>query len=76
MVRQDGAFLKIQRIGEIHRVIKRSSPVKKKELVSYIETTIGLSKKRAEEYLDLLVTSKQISYDEAADTYTEAKAPG
>lgn len=71
MVRQDGAFLKIQRIGEIRLVIKRSSPVKKKELVPYVEATIGLNKKRVEEYLDLLVSSKQVSYDEATDTYSE-----
>ena len=74
MVRQDGAFLRTQRIGEILRVIKRNQPVKKGELISYIEATIGLTRKRVEEYLNLLVASKQASYDEASDTYSEVKA--
>ena len=74
MVRKDGAYLRTERIGEIRRLIERNAPVDKGELIAHIGVTIGLTRRKVEEYLDDLVTSKLVSYDEADDTFSGVEA--
>ncbi len=70
MVRKDGAYLKTERIAKIRQIIVRNTPVEKNKLISHIEATIGLTKKRIEEYLDILLNSEQVWYNEDNNTYS------
>jgi len=54
MVRRDGAFVKTQRIKQIVREIARQppGPVSLDRMVTWVEVNIGLSTRRALEYIE------------------------
>lgn len=74
MSRKDGAYTKTTRLQEIQRLVAKYGPVSKDELIAYIETTIGLRRITAENYLDNLVRAKLILYDGESDTYSKVRA--
>lgn len=52
-VRKDGAFIKKERLKQLTRFVVQNLPANKERVLSYAEIEIGLSRKRAQEYLDL-----------------------
>lgn len=69
VVRKDGAYLKTQRLGQIRQMVAQFGPLDREGLISLIEVKIGLRTSTAESYLELLVRSREIAYDEKEDVY-------
>jgi hypothetical protein len=58
-MRRDGSFVKVERINQIRREIAKNlpNPVDLEKLRIWVECNIGLSKQKAEEYIDIVVSS-------------------
>lgn len=57
MVRKDATFIRLQRINRISKLIAQNieAGINHKNLITQIQYTIGLTRERAEEYVDLIV---------------------
>lgn len=57
MVRRDATFIRLQRIKRITKLIAKNieAGINHKNLIIQIQYTIGLTRERAEEYVDLIV---------------------
>lgn len=64
--RKDGGFIKTQRIAYIKKRIIQQSPnkINIKNLITWIEGSIGLSKRRAREYIEVAISGLDIVKDE------------
>ena len=57
MVRKDAGFLKAQRMGDISKMIAQNieKGIFPENLLDMIEYNIGLSRDKAQEYIDLII---------------------
>lgn len=57
MVRRNGGFIKTQRIADIKKYIVQQSPkpIALNRLVLWVEANIGLTKVKAQEYIEVAV---------------------